>query len=80
MKVYVTKYLFTEGIIEVEGESRDSADGMIWAGYFQGNEWHPTREDAIKHALTMIATKRKSIAKQLAAIEELEKSLLEYAK
>jgi len=55
MKVWITKYALTQGIIEKE--ARDFGDGMIetlekWSAYFhgEGDEWHKTKESAIKKA------------------------------
>jgi hypothetical protein len=80
MKVWITKYALTKGIYTLEAE--DSGDGMVkygkpvdWSQYYHGNEWHRTNDAAVQHVATMISAKRKAIAKQMAKLDGLERSL-----
>ena len=75
MKVWITKYALTDGIIEAEGESC----GLEWVsaswdnGYrcndFEQGEWFDTKERAIQKAEEIRQKKIASLKKQ---IEELE--------
>jgi hypothetical protein len=82
-KIWVTKYLFTAGIIERETILKDGNDKMAWVGSgferqcFFRPDWHLTREDAVEQAKRMIVSKRKSIQKQLAKVDEVERELKE---
>lgn len=51
MKVWITKYALTSGIVETEAEvCTDNMISVKDAGhctvYFHGNEWHKSRESA----------------------------------
>ena len=78
---WITKYLFTRGIIKARGRVSDGMLVADWEGalndecYFHGKDWHRTETDAKTHALKMVAAKRKTIVKQVAALDELERSL-----
>lgn len=90
MKVWVTKYFFTRGVIEIDGASYWSRDGgrgdgsvvtVPWPGgmngeaMFFGCDWQLSKEAAADRCREMIASKRKSIAKQLRKIDKLEAEL-----
>lgn len=78
MKIWVTKYLFTKGILEVEGEVDPKYPNMLITtsyGYFHGAEWHESKALAVARARTMVAAKRKSVAKTIALLDKLEKEL-----
>lgn len=71
MRVYITKYALTEGIMERDGEETGSGMVRVPTGhcfpehaYFHRNEWHTTREAAVARAEQMRAAKLKSIEKQ----------------
>lgn len=81
MKVWITKYALTQGIFEIEAERcTNVSDDMIeqkniqWQTYYygEGNEWHLTKEGAIKRAKEMREKKIKSLKKQLNKIEKLD--------
>ncbi len=79
MRVWVTRYALTQGILEIEGE--DCGDSMFhypgnhmdrYDQYYhgQGENWHLTRESAVKRAEEMRVAKIASLQKQ---IEKLKK-------
>lgn len=76
--VFITKYALTGGILELPLVKR--GNGMVtvkrpgisngdWD--FFGNDWHPTREEAVKRAEDMRQAKIKSLQKQIAKLEKL---------
>lgn len=74
MKVWVTKYALTKGILCQEVE--DCGEGMVkttdsWAAYYHKNEWHKTREAAVVQAEDMRKRKLASLEKQIAKLEKL---------
>lgn len=81
MKVWITKYALSTGIIETEArEARNGADMVIYrmAGdtfdqyaHGEGKDWHRTRESAVVRANEMRAAKLNSIAKQVKKLEAL---------
>jgi len=85
MKVWVTKYALTEGILELEAQDTHPLKIGIWVRYAEtsanagfgtylygeGKEWHRTREAAVKRAEEMRQAKIKSVRKQLAKLEEM---------
>lgn len=86
MKVWVTKYALTQGILEKEVEicSSDVSGHMIkitgtgigWSPseYYYGNgkEWHETKESAIKMAEFMRLKKIESLKKQIIKLEKMK--------
>lgn len=79
MKVYITKYVLTKGIVEKEAE--DYGDGTIkvnesdwWLKYFcgEGKEWHRTRESAVKCAEKMRKKKISSLKNQIEKLEKMK--------
>jgi hypothetical protein len=82
--IYVVKYLFTVGIYSRTGiistgrkmvEVIDKGEHRSWHNYYHGNEWFLTMAEAVAHAKVMVAKKRKTIATQLAKLDELERTL-----
>lgn len=77
MKVWITKYALTRGIIETEGEvSVDfpdllSAKGNVNYLHGEGKEWHRTKESAIKKSEEMRQKKIASLKKQIEKLEEM---------
>ena len=78
MKVWITKYALTAGIIETElaeicqwGMIR--ADIGMASNYFQaeGREWHKTKESALRRAEIMKANKLDSLRAQIAKVEAI---------
>ena len=78
MKVWITKYALTDGIIEIDAEvciSTGATGNMINCdrGYFhgEGKEWHKTKESAIEKAEEMRQKKIESLKKQIKKLEEM---------
>lgn len=79
MKVFVTKYVLTEGIQEVD--VIDRGDGVVSKGepgrmstiYYhgEGRQWHRTAEGAKKKAEEMRLRKIASVKKSLEKLEKL---------
>lgn len=77
MKVWITKYALTQGIIEKKArECGEGFDGMVkteekYPAYFhgEGKEWHRTKESAIKRAEEMRQKKIESLKKQIKKLE-----------
>ena len=75
MKVYVTKYALTTGILTAEdGEVREESPGMVSCkslgvfANFHGKDWHKTPEAALIRAEEMCGNKIKSLEKQIAKL------------
>lgn len=72
MRVWITKYALTEGILVFEATQSESSPSMIvlrrgsgyTQEYFHGNDWHPTWEAALERAEKMRAAKLLSLEKQ----------------
>lgn len=80
MKVFITKYAMTKGIIEMDGERCTSfgSPDMIVVGvkngfqqFYHGEDWHRSRESAVKRANEMQSAKLASIDKQRKRIATL---------
>lgn len=82
MKVFITKYAMTKGILEMDGERCTSSGlpSMIEVApknsipqyyYVEGGDWHQSRESAVKRANEMQSAKLKSIDKQRKRIAAL---------
>lgn len=86
MKVWITKYALTQGIIEKEvyddclktdpsgNKISVKLNGFITYFHGLGNEWHKTKESAIAKAEEM---RQKKIASLKNQIEKLEKMKLD---
>lgn len=76
MKVWITKYALTRGILEREGTQVQP--GMISvkeqgrATYFHGNDWQLTQADAVEDARTRRARKIAALKKQITKLEKME--------
>lgn len=77
MKVWITRYALTDGILESDAEiclDADMKGNMIVCdrGYFhgEGRDWHRTKEAALVRAEKM---RQKKIASLKRQIEKLEK-------
>jgi hypothetical protein len=74
VKIYITKYALTSGIIEDEGKETE-INGMIKAVgmhmYVLKPDWHEKREEAIKRANVMKEKKILSLKKQLTKVSKL---------
>lgn len=78
MKVWITKYALTKGIIESEAKltSKDSVSVMEFdpnlpMHWFYKGDWHRTKEEAVKRAEEMRKKKIESLKKQIKKLEEM---------
>ena len=77
MKVWITKYALTKGIIETEGEVSDDfpdildAKGIVNYLHGEGKEWHMTKESAVQKAEEMRQKKIASLKKQIDKLERM---------
>ena len=79
MKVWITKYALTRGIIEADGEltSSDSVsilnrDLSLPTHWFYKGDWHSDKESAIAKAEEMRQKKIESLKKQIEKLEEMK--------
>lgn len=78
MKVWITKYALTAGIIEAEGDI--AAPGMISyhdatgpaRQFAHGKDWHTTERDAFNRAEEMRQKKIASLKKQIKKLEGMQ--------
>jgi len=79
MKVYITKYALTQGIMEKEAEdigggvikvARD--DNYCFTTYYPKGEWFTNLTDANLHAKAMRKKKIESLNKQLSKLEKMK--------
>lgn len=84
MKVWVTKYALSRGILERDVEGCDWGDGTVVkakcnagksATYFRKPHWHKTRAAALAQAKRMFADRRRLLQEQLQALDAVEGSL-----
>lgn len=68
---WVTKYALTTGIEKVEGEADDNHLRYDKYGSAFGNDWHRTRDAAVKRAEEMRLKKIASVKKQLEKLEKM---------
>jgi len=74
MKIWISQYALSEGVIETEGETREISMVLLNSGryvYGEGRNWHRTREDAVARAEEMRKKKISSLRKQLERLEAL---------
>lgn len=75
MKVWITKYALTDGIVEAEGEPYGlewvsaSWDNGCRCNDFEQGEWFDTKERAIKKAEEMRKKKIDNLKKQIEKLE-----------
>jgi hypothetical protein len=76
MKVYVTKYALTKGIIVKEVEKTAFNDTVVTKGpnfqHFYNNDWFENRKDAVKEAEKMRLKKIASLEKQIDKLHNLK--------
>lgn len=70
MKVYITKYALTKGIIETEGtQSKTSPDLLVCKNlpnqWKEGLNWHRDLMNAVDRVMEMRTRKIKSLEKQI---------------
>ena len=76
MKVWITKYALTDGIVEKEVYSKDSLYIIFTDGSYdfvknEGKHWHINKDSAIKRAEEMRQKKIASLKKQIEKLEEM---------
>lgn len=75
MKVWITKYALTQGIIEADGVRTSQGIYIKNSGlntdYFYGSDWYFDKESAIKKAEEMRQKKIASLKKQIEKLEEM---------
>jgi len=77
---WITKYALTKGIFSTMVESCDASNKMVkdisndeWkCWYYHGNDWHRTKEAAVKRANEMRNKKLASLKKSIERIKKLE--------
>lgn len=83
MKIYVTKYALSKGILEYEAEEHDArwpkmavvpgASGTYRQTFHgEGKDWHRTREAAIERAEIMRKDRIESIRKSIVKLTALK--------
>lgn len=77
MKVWITKYAISSGILEKEARENENFPGMITTddgSYFhgEGKDWTRTKEEAIAIAEKMKAKKIESLKKQIKKLENMK--------
>jgi hypothetical protein len=83
MKVWITKYALTQGILEREADPLNPEypnmirvkNGISFAHY-HGKDWHPTLEEARCRVRLMLAKKRASLEHQLSQLDRLRTKAL----
>lgn len=77
MKVYVTKYALSVGIVEVEGEicaafpTRFIGKDESYGKYFHNGDWFATRAEAEARVVELAERKRIAVKKQLLKLDAL---------
>ena len=78
MRVYITKYALSDGIMEVEA-TETSQPNMIcytcngsYPQFFHKGDWYNNKEDANKQAETMRVKRIVSLEKQIAKLKKLK--------
>ncbi|MBB1614479.1 hypothetical protein A9978_18740 [Pseudomonas sp. UMC65] len=80
MKVWITKYALTVGIIEAEGVVSKHSPGMVSyhdstgpvLQFAHGNDWHTTERAAFNRAEEMRQKKIASLKKQIKKLEGMQ--------
>ncbi len=80
MKVWVTKYALSVGILAIEGRVSADTPGLFvpvkedgaFQAYFHKPYWHESRESAIEHAKLLADRKCKSLLKSVAKIQKID--------
>lgn len=75
MKVYITKYALSNGIVEAEGIENSatmiSVKGKFGYTYYHNNEWHTNNRAAIEMAKIMKAKRIASLQKSIETLTKL---------
>jgi len=79
MTAWITKYALTMGIFPIEYQVCISDNEMIidirpnaGGSYYHKNEWHSSKEEAIKYAKAMKIKKIQSLDKKIKKLEALD--------
>lgn len=80
MKVYITRWALTKGIMEEEAEISPVAPTMVtvngahsgYSYYAHKPYWHLTRAEAVAHANQMLKVKLESLKRSLRKFEAME--------
>jgi hypothetical protein len=77
VKVFITKYALTKGIIEAEGEVDGTMVVMIdpkrgYRWYAHGNDWHRSLPAAESRTVEMRNNKIKSLKKQIDKLNDMK--------
>lgn len=77
MKIWVTKYALTKGVLEFDAEicsppTMVKVLGGRYSTYFHRGDWFTSRSDAIDRADDMRDARIKSLEKQLVRLRKLE--------
>ncbi len=90
MKVWITKYALTKGIMEEDAAEISSNSPRICSveydhgnystkGYYHGDDWHTTKDAALNRAEQMRLAKIASLKKSISNLEKLTFSTKEAA-
>lgn len=78
MKVWITKFALTQGILELEADRSESFPNIVSTRekfkrnfHGQGNDWHLSEKDAKLRAEEMRQKKIKGLQKSLAKFEKM---------
>lgn len=80
MKVYITKYALTKGILERDVEVSGGPTEMVAVTgqnyretyHGEGRDWHKSLAEANRRVAEMVVAKRRSLAKQLAKLDAIQ--------
>jgi len=79
MKVYITQYLLTKGIIEEDainvsevGDSMIKVNRSGYTYYYSKPYWYTDKQEAIEHAESLRQKKIASLKKQIKKLENLK--------
>ena len=79
IKVFITKYALYDGIMEVDAELCGNNFNMIivkekgyFDRYFSGDDWHRTRESAVKRAEIMRDRAIKSAENRILKLKNMQ--------
>jgi hypothetical protein len=78
MKVWITQYALTKGILELEAEVSSASAQMVtsknengYVGHFHKPHWHERKQDAIDFSNGMRLRKIAGLKKQITKLENL---------
>jgi hypothetical protein len=89
MKVYITKYALTRGIIQVNGDWNAErypdlvsvtdfpASDRLTARHFCRPDWHASLEEAKERVREMFQKERKELEARLECLDEIEENVLQ---